>query len=77
MGSNENFCSEHTEIVKIITKNSTSLSNINKEIEQIKNNHLVHIYDKLDKINYWLIGVLTTTIVGLVLTIMRYFVGKG
>ena len=65
------FCSEHTTVIKIISENSTSLKDIKTSINQIKNNHLVHIYARLNRIQLWLIGLLTSVILGLVLTILR------
>jgi len=46
---------------------------LKKEMTDVKDNHLHSIYNKLDRINIWLIGLLTSvilTFVGVVLNLV-------
>ena len=43
---------------------------VEKDIDSILTNHLPHIQDRLDKIQMWIIGLLGTTIAGLLYIIL-------
>ena len=57
-----------------VTRNETRLDGVADDIAEIKlslNNHITAIYNKLDRINIWLIGLLGGMVVSLVLLILR------
>ncbi len=56
------FCREHTEIVKTVGEITSSLKGIGEDVKDIKENHLPHIYLRLNNIKSWLIGILVSII---------------
>ena len=57
-----------------VTRNETRLDGVADDIAEIKlslNNHITSIYEKLDRINIWLIGLLGGMVVSLVLLILK------
>ena len=57
-----------------LMRSETRLDGIEKNISKIElslSNHITSIYEKLDRINIWLIGLLGGMVVSLVLLILR------
>jgi len=64
----------NTQQDKCITKLSTDMDWLKKEVEDIKTNHLKEIYNKLESQKTWLIGVLGAIIITLVVGLLNLIV---
>jgi len=62
------------EIIKLLTKHSVLIEEIRKDVKDIKDNHLKHVYKKLESQDRWLIGLLTAVILTLIATIINLVV---
>ena len=59
------------EIIKSITEHRVLIEEIRNDVKDIKDNHLKHIYEKIERFQFWLIGLLVTLVMTLIGTILN------
>lgn len=60
------------EVIKTIAEHSVLIKEVRDDVKDIKENHLRHIYEKLEGQSKWLIALLTAIILTLIATIFNF-----
>ena len=62
---------KNEEVVKTLTEHTVLITEVREDVREIKNNHLPHMYKKIDRFYWVFVGGIVSILIGLVTLLFK------